>query len=203
MHSCVFFPGAGIGQTNFEVVWGLTIVTTLEAAAVLALGVFPTITVRLWHRATRAFRATWPAELRQARLVHAEKLFRSVGAVAITARVDRVYRTRKGCLVLVELKTRAMNRTYLSDVIELSAQRLAMMSQTGEFVADHGYVLTQRADGNWAGWHRVRLMTSVELKVLARRRHELIAGKTCPAPAFSRGLCRKCAFLERCVPPTR
>ena len=68
-------------------------------------------------------------------------------------------------------------------------------------VAAHDYVLTQRPDGSGSAWHRVRLMTSVELKVLARRRHDLIAGQTCPAPAFSRGLCRKCAFLERCVPP--
>ena len=100
--------------------------------------------------------------------------------------------------MLVELKTRAVNRTYLSDVIELSAQRLAMMSQTGEFVADHGYVFTQRLDGSWAGWHRVRLMAQSDVIDLAAKREELIAGKTSPRIRGSQGLCKTCAFRRSC-----
>jgi len=42
-----------------------------------------------------------------------------------------------GELVLVEVKTRQPSRAYLSDVIELSAQRIALMERTKEPVALH------------------------------------------------------------------
>ena len=89
-----------------------------------------------------------PPELRTAQLIYAERLFRSTGLVSITAKVDRVYRNGANELVLLELKTRCASRAYLSDVIELSAQRIAVMAQTGEPVSGHGYVLIEEP---WSG----------------------------------------------------
>lgn len=51
-----------------------------------------------------------------------------------------VYRDRAGRLTLVELKTRGRDAVYPSDVIELSAQRAALMAATGETVSAHAYV---------------------------------------------------------------
>jgi len=144
--------------------------------------------------------AVLPPELRRARLVYAERLFRSVGAVSVTAKVDRVYRNAAGALVLIELKTREANRTYWSDVIELSAQRVAVMGQTGEAVADHAYVLTDRPDGHRTGCHRVRLKPHNDLITFVARRRELLAGKIEPQPTRSSGMCRKCAFAWPCDP---
>jgi len=139
-----------------------------------------------------------PQELRGARLIYAERLFRSQSPLVITARVDRVYRNAKGKLVLVELKTREANRPYWSDVIELSAQRFAMGGQTGEAMADHAYILTERPDGRPTGFHRMKLMATADLIALAMRRQELLAGKTKPEEADFRGVCRKCAFGRTC-----
>ena len=142
-----------------------------------------------------------PLELRGARLIYAERLFRSLSPVVITARVDRVYRNAKGKLVLVELRTRDANRTYWSDVIELSAQRFVLGGQTGEAMADHAYILTERPDGRPTGFHRVRLMAPADLIALAMRRQELLAGKSEPEQADFRGVCRKCPFGRTCNPP--
>ena len=75
-----------------------------------------------------------PRELRASRLAYAEQLFRSTGSVS--AKVDRAYRDPAGVVTLVELKTRKAERVHLSDVIELSAQRYALKSQTGERVSE-------------------------------------------------------------------
>lgn len=143
-------------------------------------------------------RARLPPELRNACLVHAERLFRSTGPVSISARVDRVYRKAAGALVLVELKTRNENRTYPSDVIELSAQRLALMAQTGKLVANHAYVMTERPDGGRAGCHRVVLMSQADVMQLATRRQELLAGAAEPLLTCLPGLCQKCGFVRLC-----
>lgn len=102
--------------------------------AVLLIAIF------LWRKVHVAAtsRAWLPSELRDAKLVYAERVFRTGGATPIVAKLDRGYRNAKGVILLVELKTRHSNRHYLSDVIELSAQRLAVQMQTGEPVAEHG-----------------------------------------------------------------
>jgi hypothetical protein len=139
-----------------------------------------------------------PIELRNARLVFAEQLFRSTGKAAITARVDRAYRVASGAVVLLELKTRDRNRVYLSDVIELSAQRAAVALQTGEIVADHAYVAVLHSGGSMQGIRRVRLMAIADVIELAARREEILSGRLAPGYADSVEMCRRCAFVERC-----
>lgn len=155
-----------------------------------------------WRLHSRRTGGELPAELRTARLIYAERLFRAAGPVSITAKVDRVYRSAAGELVLLELKTRRVSRTYLSDIIELSAQRVAVMAQTKEPVAGYAYVLTQRPDGRWGGCHRVGLMALADVYALAVRRELLLAEETeIRRVSTSLGICRRCVFLPKCRPP--
>lgn len=170
-------------------------------AALISVGALAVILWWRWRITSGPRRARLPQELRSACLVHGERLFRSAGPVSISARVDRVYRNAAGALVLVELKTRNKNRTYQSDVIELSAQRVALMATTEDVVADYAYVVTERLDGRQMGWHRVKLMAHTDVIFLVIRRGELIAGKVEPQSPCSSGVCRKCAFVRPCDPP--
>jgi CRISPR-associated exonuclease Cas4 len=174
---------------------------TETAAAIV--GVVALALVLWWRRRSSPGRAGLPPELRRVRLVHAERLFRSEEPIPLVAQLDRAYRNAAGVLVLIELKTRAASRAYGSDVIELSAQRLALAAQTGDVVADHAYVLTQHPDGRQTGWHFVRLLAHTDVVALALRRKELLAGNTEPRLTDSPGVCRECVFLRSCRPPWR
>jgi CRISPR-associated exonuclease Cas4 len=139
-----------------------------------------------------------PKELRNAELAYAEQVFRSAGDVPIVAKCDRAYRNKKNSIVLIELKTRKVNRYYRSDVIELSAQRLAIQMQTGETVANYGYVLVQRSGGNAKVLHRVDLLTPAEIIALAKRREAILAGFNVARMTCSPRLCTNCAFAAMC-----
>ncbi len=139
-----------------------------------------------------------PRELRDARLLYAEQLFTTTGQLPISARVDRAYRLPSGAVVLIELKTRAIDRPYLSDVIELSAQRAAVVLKTGETVADHAYVAVRRPGNSAPRFHRVRLMPVAEVKALAMRRETILVGSLTPTYAASAEVCRRCPFASGC-----
>ena len=140
-----------------------------------------------------------PRELRDARLLYAEQLFTATrGRLSISARVDRAYRLRSGPVVLLELKTRAIDRPYLSDVIELSAQRAAVMLQTGESVADHAYVAVRLPGAAAATVHPVQLLDIDEVAALALRRKAIVSGRLAPTYAGSARICSQCAFAPRC-----
>jgi hypothetical protein len=175
----------------------------LEPAAMAGVLV---LVLGLWWRLRRRSspgQSRIPRELKSVRILYSERLFRSEGAEPLVAKVDRTYRSAAGVQVLVELKTRTARRAYASDVIELSAQRLALMAQTGDVVADHGYVLTQHPAGHETGWHRVRLLTHAEVRALVLWREELLAGNAEPQFTHSPGVCRKCAFVRSCQPVWR
>lgn len=150
----------------------------------------------LWHLHSGCAGAL-PPELRTAPLIYAERLFRSVGPVSISAKVDRVYQNATGELVLLELKTRPINRVYPSDVIELSAQRVAVMAQTRMSVARYAYVLTEMPDRRTA-WHRVELVRAKAVMALAVRRNALLASDVDARCAQSIGICRTCGFRREC-----
>lgn len=157
-----------------------------------------------WWRRRHSRRAgsELPSELRTARMIYAERLFRSTGPVSITARIDRAYRNAAGELVLLELKTQRVSRVYPSDIIELSAQRVAVMAQTRQIVAGHAYVLTERPDGRKGGCHRVGLMAPADVFALALRREALLGdGTEIGHVSGSMGICRRCAFFQKCHPP--
>ena len=150
--------------------------------------------------AARTERASRPAALRDAELVYMEKLFRISTPVGLVAKLDRAYRLPSGLLVLVEFKTRWSNQPFLSDVIQLSAQRMAVMGQTGQSVASYGYVMvkapTRRA---LPIAHFVKLMTGEQVVALVRRREEILAGRgVLPRKSSSLKTCDACAFRADC-----
>ena len=143
--------------------------------------------------------ATRPPELRAAELTYREALFRTERPFPLVAKLDRAYRLRSGVLVLVELKTRKVDRPYASDVIQLSAQKLAIEGRTGERVAPYAFVSVLRPTG-WRSLrhHRVALLTAEEVEALRRRREAIVVGRASAQYARSREACAECAFRARC-----
>jgi hypothetical protein len=145
------------------------------------------IVVVLVHRrspvsmAIETERASRPEELSDAKLVHTETLFRVSKPVGLVARLDRAYQMPSGLVVLVEFKSRWINRPLLSDVIQLSVQRMAVEGQTRQAVASHGYVVV-KAPGKHAPQtaHRVELMSDVQVLALIKRRDDILAGRVAP-----------------------
>lgn len=169
----------------------------MVAGAIVVLVVW--VASRRWRQDAGATRqAKWPVELRGARLVYSERLFKSADGESIVARVDRAYRLRSGALVLLELKTRKADRAYLSDVIELSAQRVALQEHTGEVVVDHAWVMVLRGAGDLGGFHRVDLMSAEGVRLLIEHRTDLLAGRTAPMFSGAAAVCRRCLHLKRC-----
>lgn len=166
----------------------------VAGAVVLAFATARILLGRLNDRS----KAWMPRELRNAELVYAEKTFSSGGDTPIVAKCDRGYRTKKGVVVLVELKTRKLNRVYPSDIIELSAQRYAIQLQTYDNVADHGYVLIRRVSTNKCHLHQVKLMDLGDVAALAYRRRAIIIGAAVSNCALTRGLCLSCSFVNEC-----
>lgn len=90
-----------------------------------------------------AERASRPVALRDAELVPWKGCSGFPRPSGWWRKLDRAYRLPSGLLVLVEFKTRWSNSRFLSDVIQLSAQRVAVMGQTGQSVASYGYVIVK------------------------------------------------------------
>ena len=139
-----------------------------------------------------------PADLRMDRLAYAEQLFRSTGPLAVSAKVDRAYRDQAGVVTLVELKTRKTDKIYLSDLIELSAQRHALHSQTGEQVSEHGYVVVQYVGPTRQKAHRVELLSDEHFSLIVTRRERLLMQAETPGPPRSAALCEHCTYLSEC-----
>ena len=157
-----------------------------------------------WRRsvatdAALAERASRPDALRDAELAYLEGLFRTSTPVGVVAKIDRAYRLPSGLLVLVELKTRLINQPCLSDVIQLSAQRVAVMGRTRQAVASYAFVMvkapTRRA---LPIAHRVQLMSDEQVAALVRRREDILAGRVLPRRPQSRKTCLSCAFRGQC-----
>ena len=157
-----------------------------------------------WRRsvatdAALAERASRPDALRDAELVYMERLFRISTPVGLVAKLDRAYRLPSGLLVLVELKTRWINQPCLSDVIQLSAQRVAVMGQTRQAVASYAYVMVKVPTRQALPIaHRVNLMTDQQLVALVRRREGILAGRILPRWPVSLKTCDTCAFRGEC-----
>lgn len=178
--------------------WSLLADAWLLVLACAALIATALIVMRAACR-RRSCASDWtPIEVQGDLLAYAERNFRSTGDIPIVARVDRGYRRHDGTITLVELKTRDTDRIYPSDLIELSAQRVALERATGEQVDSFGFVVVQVGPRKRA--HRVRLMSRRAILDLAIRRARLLDGKALPRPASSRRLCAACAYRSRCHP---
>jgi len=144
-------------------------------------------------------RRSRPAALRDAELIHIEKTFRTTSPVPIAAKLDRAYRLPSGQLVLVELKTRWNSGPNFSDVIQLSAQRVALSAATGQTVAAEAFVLIERPGvRRLPAPHRVDLLSADQVVALVRRREAILADRISPRYTAEVGHCRSCAFREKC-----
>ena len=151
----------------------------------------------------RASERRWlPRELQHAELAFAEKTFRTWRPIRLIARADRGYRLN-GELHLAEFKTRTRSAAYLSDVIELSAQRLVIETSTGERVSEIGYVLAQDLLRKRRSVHKVRLLPRTDVIAVARRREAILKGRVVPRYTSSQGLCSHCAYRAECKPGLR
>ena len=152
--------------------------------------------------AALAERAARPAALQDAELVYMERLFRASRPVGVVAKIDRAYRLPSGLLVLVELKTRWINQPCLSDVIQLSAQRVAVMGQTHQAVVPYAYVMVKAPTGRALPIaHRVQLMTDEQVVALVKRREDIFAGRVLPRSSYSQKACLTCMFRAQCDHP--
>lgn len=166
----------------------------LAGAVIIALFVLIRCVMARVRERTRT-----PPALRGASLVLSEKEFRSRSPFPLVARIDRAYRTGD-VLSLVELKTRRHHKTYLSDAIEISAQKLAIEGATGAAVSSIGFVMTADPSTGSIASHPVRLMSPAKLIALKARRDGILAGLIVPRMAVSHALCRRCVFRFRCYP---
>ena len=139
-----------------------------------------------------------PVELRGAQIAFAEVTFRSHRR-RLVARLDRAYRTSGG-LQLVELKTRARDAVYMSDVIELSVQRIAVEEEAGEQVSGEAWVVVQNSQSGARRPHKVRLLGVREITAMSERYSDVVRGKVGrPNPSRSLSQCDQCAHRERCA----
>jgi CRISPR-associated exonuclease Cas4 len=168
----------------------------LLVVVIAAVAILLSIAVRsAWRRAHLADR--WmPEGLGEASLAYVERTFRSEGPRPVVARVDRAYRSPRGLITLVELKTRAEDRVYASDVIEISAQRLALSSETGEVVVPFGFVVVESNSGRTS--KQVKLMSTDQVRKLVDRRHDLLEGRLVPRTPVHARLCGKCTHRDSC-----
>ena len=178
--------------------WAVFADAWLLVLACSALGATALIVMRAACRRQSCAANGTPFEVQSDFLAYAERSFRSKGVHPIVARVDRGYRRHDGTITLVEMKTREVDRIYPSDIIELSAQRLALEGATGEKVDSVGIVVVQLGQRHRA--HRVRLMPQRAILDLAVRRARLLDGVVLPRPTSNRRLCVSCAYRSRCYP---
>ncbi len=138
-----------------------------------------------------------PSELAASNLVFAEKSFSITHPIQLMTRVDRVY-DDGSALALLELKTRRSNRIFESDIIELSAQRLALRYNTGQQVHEYGYVVLLNAESRRQSVHKVALYSEKRLIEIARRRRLLLDGAIAPTGPGKGTYCKHCEYQAEC-----
>jgi hypothetical protein len=137
------------------------------------------------------------SELADSQLVFAERSFAIHRPLKLAVRIDRVYDNGR-CLILVELKTRLAPQIYQADIIELSAQRVAMHHCTKRDVSSHGYVLLVHPFLRKASLHRVELLPENAVVAFARTREHLLTGHMTPARTTDLARCARCEYRREC-----
>ena len=150
------------------------------------------------HRARDAERRDRPARLRDAELFCVESQFRSKSCWPIVARVDRAYRLPTGLVVLVELKTRSAPAVRTSDVIQLSAQRVAVEDELRVRVSDEAFVIFPGRHSAPPTSRAVRLMSREQVEAVAARHRRLIDGLDRPQWPDSEHVCHGCGQRAAC-----
>jgi len=150
------------------------------------------------HRARVAERRDRPADLRDADLICVESQFRSKSRRPIVARVDRAYRLPSGLVVLVELKTRSTAAVRASDVIQLSAQRVAVEDELHVQVSDEAFVVFPGRHSAPPTARAVRLMSREQVEAIGARHRRLIDGLDRSRWPDSEHVCQGCGQRAAC-----
>lgn len=146
----------------------------------------------------RLERGRMPTEIARARLVTSEKTYRRGGPRAFYAKVDQGFRTLDGRLVLVDTKNRM--RVTTSDIVQLSAQAVAVRDQMGTRlgrVADYAYIRLQLAGGP-PTYKAYRLYPEGVIDQLVDRYHALRLRQRAPVLRPHPSRCNGCAFSLPC-----
>jgi CRISPR-associated exonuclease Cas4 len=151
-------------------------------------------------RLKRTEQAWLPVELQHARIEFAERYFYTKRPVRLIAKVDRVYKDERAIHFVTELKRRVKTQVYLSDVVELSAQKVAIERGSRRSVAEMGFVVIEHPATQKRTPIPVQLLREHEIIALATRYERLIVGGAMPDKANVAGLCRSCAYADRCRP---
>jgi CRISPR-associated exonuclease Cas4 len=162
------------------------------------LGVARTLALVFQHaRVWLAARCGQSSDLADCRLMFAEKSFSINAPIRLTARVDRAYHDGVA-MILMELKTRYHERVYASDIIEVSAQRLAVECSTGMRVHDFGYIVLQNPMKCRRTTLKISLLAQDEVVGLANRQSLLIGRAFPPRRAGNPECCRRCEYQSEC-----
>lgn len=169
--------------------------STVLAVLALALLVGVWLIVAQWSGTDG--RGDWrPTELRRAKLAHIERDLSVQGTHLVVGRPDQVWRLKNGRHVPVELKTRARQIVWESDIAELSLQAW-LLRQCGFATTSHGWVVIEDIGSHSKSAHRVSLWSDQRCQA-AIDRHVAIR-TAAAAPKKVRGpKCRKCAYQARC-----
>jgi hypothetical protein len=141
-----------------------------------------------------------PAELQDGTIAFAEKEFKASSPFPVGAIVDRAYRLSSGRLVLMELKQRERVKSFFSDIVELSVQKLAIEASGSGSVAPHAYVVCESPATHKKTPLRVELLTEAEITQLRNRHVALKTERVSPAKVDHPAICEACEYWAECRP---
>ena len=176
----------------------------MSALLVLAIALCLIFAAGVWRvrqrSALRTAEHAWrPDALRNATIAYAEQKFFTKQPFPLVAKIDRAYRTADR-LVLTELKRRSKCRFFPSDVVELSAQKLAIERSTSEQVGAQAYVVVEDPQTLARTPIAVTLLGEQAIVGLARRHAQVMKGSAVAQKANVLALCRACTYADRCRP---
>ena len=135
--------------------------------------------------------------LRKGKVVINEGNVSCNGERPMHGKVDQAYRLKRGFLCLVDTKTRAINRVYLSDIIQLSVYNHCIQNgaQSKKFkgYSDYGYVRLRLPKGQVV-YKGVDLIAESELFHLYDRYVDIARGVSRPRSTRNRNLCKGCGY---------
>jgi CRISPR-associated exonuclease Cas4 len=168
---------------------------------VLLLGVIAAwVLWRSWKiAAAQREEQNWlPARLRGATLSFSEKKFFADGPYPLVARVDRAYVTPDGETVLVDFKRRIANRAFASDIVEISAQRVAMLGNGIQRISLLAYVVVVDPGTGGSTPIPIELEDEDQIRERQHRFNAVRDGKIAPHSAASAAVCRRCGHRSYC-----
>ena len=119
-----------------------------------------------------------------------------MGTVNLTGRIDEAFELPDGDLVLSDTKSRAAQRVYKSDILQVSAYKVVIEASTKKRVRDHGYIRLLTPQGN--EYRRIDLLSANEVAAAYQLHDDLqqgrYPGEKCGRPA----VCRGCAYRVEC-----